>query len=58
MTKGPFIIGGLALLSGYAWSFARNVQRPVSEEMVRFHRREQMQRLKEFLAGKTVRMQA
>ena len=58
MTKGPFIIGGLALLSGYAWSFARNVQRPVSNEMVKFHRREHMQRLKEFLTGKTLRMQA
>ena len=58
MTKGPLIIGGLALLSGYVWSLVRNVQRPVSEEMVRFHRREQMQRLKEFLTGRTLRMQA
>ena len=58
MTKAPFLIGGLALLSGYIWSFVRNVQRPVSEEMARFHRREQMQRLKEFLTGKTLRMGA
>jgi glycosyltransferase involved in cell wall biosynthesis len=55
MTKAPFIVGGLALLLGYTWSFVRHVQRPVSEEMVRFHRREQMERLKEFLAGKTLR---
>jgi poly-beta-1,6-N-acetyl-D-glucosamine synthase len=58
MTKAPFIIGGLALLSGYIWSSVRNVQRPVSEEMARFHRREQMQRLREFLAGKTLGMRA
>jgi poly-beta-1,6-N-acetyl-D-glucosamine synthase len=58
MTRAPFIIGGLALLLGYTWSFARGVQRPVSAEMARFHRREQMQRLKVFLAGKTLRMRA
>ncbi len=58
MTKAPFIIGGLALLLGYTWSFVRDVQRPVSEEMARFHRQEQMQRLKEFLTGKTLRMRA
>ena len=58
MTKAPFLIGGLALLSGYIWSSVRNVQRPVSEEMARFHRQEQMQRLKEFLTGKTVRIGA
>ncbi len=58
MTKAPFIIGGLALLLGYTWSFVRDVPRPVSEEMARFHRQEQMQRLKEFLTGKTLRMRA
>jgi poly-beta-1,6-N-acetyl-D-glucosamine synthase len=55
MTKRPFIVGGMALLSGYVWSVVRGVQRPVSEEMVVFHRREQMTRLKEFLGGKTLR---
>lgn len=58
ITKRPFVIGGVALLLGYTWSLVRNVQRPISGEMVRFHRREQMQRLKEFLAGKTLRMHA
>jgi poly-beta-1,6-N-acetyl-D-glucosamine synthase len=55
MTKRPFIVGGMALLSGYVWSVVRGVQRPVSEEMVVFHRHEQMTRLKEFLGGKTLR---
>jgi poly-beta-1,6-N-acetyl-D-glucosamine synthase len=58
MTKAPFILGGLALLLGYTWSFVRGVQRPVSAEMTRFVKQEQMQRLKNFLAGKTLRMSA
>jgi glycosyltransferase involved in cell wall biosynthesis len=56
MTKPPFILGGLALLLGYAWSLARGARRPVSDEMARFTRREQMQRLKSFLLGRTWRM--
>ena len=58
MTKPPYIIGGLVLLLGYFWSVARGVERPVSEEMARFTRHEQMQRLKEFLTGKTLGMRA
>jgi poly-beta-1,6-N-acetyl-D-glucosamine synthase len=58
MTKPPFLIGGLALFLGYQWSVVRGVQRPVSEEMARFTRQEQMLRLKEFLTGKTLRMRA
>lgn len=58
MTKAPYIVGGLTLLLGYAWSVVRGVKRPVSEEMARFTRQEQMQRLKEFLTGKTLRLRA
>jgi len=58
MRNAPIIIGGLTLLLGYTWSFVRGVRRPVSDEMARFLRQEQMQRLKEFLAGKTLRMRA
>lgn len=49
MTKRPWIIGGLALLSGYTWAAVRRLERPVSSELVSFTRREQMQRLKRFL---------
>ncbi|MFZ0962476.1 MAG: glycosyltransferase family A protein [Terriglobia bacterium] len=52
MKKRPLIIGGLALGSGYAWSMVRSVERPVSNDLVAFIRREQMQRLKKFLASK------
>jgi biofilm PGA synthesis N-glycosyltransferase PgaC len=53
MTKKPFILGGLMTGAGYIWSLLRRVERPVSPEMVEFCRREQMQRLKALLVGKT-----
>jgi poly-beta-1,6-N-acetyl-D-glucosamine synthase len=53
MTKKPFILGGVALFSGYLSALLRQRQRPVSEELVTFHRREQMQRLKRFLTSRT-----
>jgi poly-beta-1,6-N-acetyl-D-glucosamine synthase len=52
MTKKPYVIGGLALLSGYVWSLARRLDRPVCADLVVFQRKEQMQRLREFFAGK------
>lgn len=51
MTKRPFIVGGLMLLTGYVSAFLRRAKRPVSRELVEFRRREQMQRLRTFLAG-------
>jgi glycosyltransferase involved in cell wall biosynthesis len=52
MTKRPFVIGGLALLSGYIWSLLRRPERPVPSELVAFQRREQMQRLRQLLLGR------
>jgi len=46
MAKRPFIIGGLALLSGYCWAALRRVKRSVSPELMHFHRREQMKKLR------------
>ena len=43
-TKQP--IEGFALLSGYCWAAIRRIERPVSRELLRFHRREQMKRLR------------
>src|SRR5881628_17927 len=51
MTRRPFVIGGLTLLAGYVWAMVRRVHRPVSRELVEFHRREQMRRLWKFLTG-------
>src|SRR5437868_4655870 len=46
MTKRPILIDGLALLSGYCWAAIRRVERSVTPELMRFHRREQMKKLK------------
>jgi len=54
MTRKPLIIGGVALLWGYLWSSMHRLPRAVSSEMVVFHRREQMQRLRDFFMGKTL----
>jgi biofilm PGA synthesis N-glycosyltransferase PgaC len=51
MSKRPFVIGALALASGYIWAVIRRVKRPVARELVTFYRREQMLRLNRFLAG-------
>jgi glycosyltransferase involved in cell wall biosynthesis len=48
-TKRPYLIGGLALLAGYCWAALRRIKRPVSPELMRFHRREQMQKLRAIL---------
>ncbi len=46
MTKQPVLIDGLALLSGYCWAALRRMKRPVSRELMRFHRGEQMKKLR------------
>ena len=46
LAKKPFVIGGLALLAGYVWAAVKRVKRPVSPELMRFHRAEQMAKLK------------
>jgi len=46
MAKRPVLLGGLALLSGYVWAALRRVERAVSPELMRFHRREQMKKLR------------
>ena len=46
MTKRPYLIGSIVLGLGYLWAFLRQMERPVSDELMRFHRREQMLKLK------------
>jgi glycosyltransferase involved in cell wall biosynthesis len=46
MTRKPYGIGGLSLLSGYAWASISRAQRPISKELMHFHRAEQMHRLR------------
>jgi glycosyltransferase involved in cell wall biosynthesis len=50
MSKQPYVAGGLLLLAGYVSAGVRQIERPVSPELIDFRRREQMRRLRTFLA--------
>src|SRR5262249_10630055 len=47
--KKPVLLGGVALLTGYVWAALRRAKRVVSPELMRFHRQEQMKKLKAIL---------
>ena len=49
MTKRPYIVDGLALGLGYGLAALGRLQRPISKELMAFHRREQMRKLKTIL---------
>jgi glycosyltransferase involved in cell wall biosynthesis len=46
MSKRPHVLGGLALGFGYGCACLRRIDRPVSDELIRFHRKEQMRKLR------------
>jgi len=45
-TRKPYLLGGIALFLGYLSASLRRMHRPVSEELMRFHRQEQMNKLR------------
>ena len=47
--KKPYVIGSAAILSGYIWEWLSRNSRAVSPELMRFHQKEQIQRLKSIL---------
>ena len=49
ITQRPYLLGGLALGAGYAWSAVQRVKIAISPELVAFVRREQMDRLRKAL---------
>ncbi|HUA38737.1 MAG TPA: glycosyltransferase family 2 protein [Candidatus Sulfopaludibacter sp.] len=49
MAKRPFIIEGLALFCGFCWAAVRRTKRAVSPELMRFHRAEQMKKLRNII---------
>jgi biofilm PGA synthesis N-glycosyltransferase PgaC len=49
MTRRPRMVGGCALAGGFLWAMARRKKRFVSNELMAFRRREQMNRLRQFL---------
>ena len=42
----PYVIGGLYFIAGYWWACVTRMPRPVSRELMAFHRGEQMTRLR------------
>jgi len=49
LTQQPYLFGGLALGGGYCWGYLRRIPRPVSGELMAFHRKEQLAKLKTIL---------
>jgi biofilm PGA synthesis N-glycosyltransferase PgaC len=49
VSKQPYLVGGAALGLGYCWAFLKRTPRPVSRELMAFHRKEQMTKLKAIL---------
>jgi glycosyltransferase involved in cell wall biosynthesis len=46
--KRPYVVGGLALMCGYLYGLLSGMKRPVSPELLRLHRGEQLARLRRF----------
>ncbi len=46
MLKWPYVIGGLTLAAGYIYSCVARIERPVTPELLKLHRFEQLERLK------------
>jgi glycosyltransferase involved in cell wall biosynthesis len=46
LAKRPYLAGGMALFAGFTWAALCRVKRPVSDELVRFHRADQRNKLK------------
>src|SRR5204862_7792302 len=55
IVKPPLVLGGLALGGGYLTAAVRRTKRPISNDLLHFHRREQIKKLKSIL-GKIVRL--
>jgi len=51
MTKSPYIVGGAALGLGFLSAIIRRPERPVSNELMAFHRKEQMEKLRGILTS-------
>jgi hypothetical protein len=51
MWQRPCIVGGLSFIAGYTYAALRRTQRVVSQDLIRFHRAEQMARLRGVFTG-------
>ena len=48
-TKKPYLVEGAAMGLGFCWAFVRRTPRPVSRDLMAFHRKEQIMKLKAIL---------
>jgi hypothetical protein len=48
-TRRPYLVGGGFLLAGFFWAMLKRAEKPVTKEFVAFRRKEQRQRLRDFL---------
>ncbi len=55
MKERPFFLGGVFFLAGYWWACVTRLPRPVSPELIAFHRREQLARLRSIFRRRTRR---
>jgi hypothetical protein len=53
--KPPYLISGLLLFVGYFWAMLSRMERPISKELIRFNRSEQMKRIQKMLGHKAVK---
>jgi len=51
LTKKPYILSGLALGLGYCWALLRRTPRPVSPELMAFHRKDQLTKLRAIVSS-------
>ena len=49
LAKRPYVVGGASLMAGYFWCWLTQHERAVSPELMQFHRREQMARLRQLI---------
>jgi len=47
--KPPYVVGGVSVGLGYCWALVRRTPRPASPELIAFHRKEQMAKLRSIL---------
>ena len=46
VVRKPYVVGAIALLAGYVWSGLTRAERPIDPSLVKFHRLEQLSRLR------------
>jgi poly-beta-1,6-N-acetyl-D-glucosamine synthase len=49
LTTRPYVIGGVFIMAGYVYGLMARIERPLSPDLMRFHRHEQLQRLRTLL---------